>query len=53
MQTLKFDELLRSLKQNMDMPHSILLGSGASIESGIPSANDCIWEWKHEIFIRR
>ena len=51
MQTLKFDEFMRSLKQNMDMSHSILLGAGASVESGVPSALDCIWDWKREIFL--
>lgn len=30
---------------------AVLLGAGASIESGIHSANDCIWEWKKDIFI--
>lgn len=50
MQTLKFDEFIRSLKQNKDTTHSLLLGAGASVESGIPSASDCIWDWKHEIF---
>ena len=51
MRTLSFDELLRSLKQNMDSPHSFLLGAGASIESGVQSATDCIWDWKREIFL--
>jgi hypothetical protein len=51
MQTLSFDEFMRSLKQNMDTPHSMLLGAGASVESDIPSASDCIWEWKREIFL--
>lgn len=51
MQTLTFDEFLRSLKQNKDMPHSLLLGAGASVESGISSASDCIWDWKREIFL--
>jgi hypothetical protein len=48
---LKFDEFLRSLKQNKDAPHSLLLGAGTSVESGIPSAADCIWDWKREIFL--
>lgn len=51
MQRLQMDEFLRSLKQNIDTPHSILLGAGASIESGIQSATDCIWDWKKEIFL--
>lgn len=51
MQTLQMDEFLRSLKQNIDTPHSLLLGAGASVESGVQSALDCIWEWKKEIFI--
>lgn len=51
MQTLKFDQFLRSLKQNMDSPHALLLGAGASVESGVPSATDCIWDWKREIFL--
>ena len=53
MQTLQFDEFLRSLKQNIKSPHSILLGAGASIESGIKSAGDCIWDWKKEIFLSK
>src|SRR5690554_1569114 len=51
MQTLTFDELLRSFKQNKDTTHSLLLGAGASVESGIRSASDCVWEWKREIFL--
>ncbi|MDD2362160.1 MAG: SIR2 family protein [Oscillospiraceae bacterium] len=50
---LGFDEFLRSLKQNKDSAHSMLLGAGASIESGIPSAMDCIWDWKRDIYISR
>lgn len=51
MQVLQLDEFLRSIKQTIDTPHSLLLGAGASIESGIPSAADCIWEWKREIYL--
>lgn len=51
MQTIRFDQFLRSMKQNMDTPHALLLGAGASVESGVPSAVDCIWDWKKEIFL--
>jgi hypothetical protein len=37
----------------MDTPLSILLGAGASAESGVPSASDCVWDWKREIFVSR
>jgi len=49
--TLEYDAFLRSIKQNMDVPHSFLLGAGASVTSGIQSAIDCIWEWKQSIFL--
>lgn len=51
MKILQIDELLRSLKQNINSPHSLFLGAGASIESGVQSANDCIWDWKKAIFL--
>ena len=53
MQILQLDEFLRSIKQNIDTPHSLLLGAGASIESGVPSAADCIWDWKREIYLSK
>ena len=37
----------------MDSPHILLLGAGASVESGIQSASDCIWDWKKEIFLSK
>ena len=47
---LEFDAFLRSIKQNLDGSFGILLGAGASISSGIQSANDCIWDWKASIY---
>ena len=44
--TLEYAAFLRSFKRNIDVPHSFLLGAGASISSGVQSAYDCIWEWK-------
>ena len=50
---LTYDAFLRSFKRNIDVPHSLLLGAGASISSDIQSAYDCIWEWKKDIYISR
>lgn len=48
---LAYDAFLRSFKRNVDVPHSFLLGAGASITSGIQTAYDCIWEWKKDIYL--
>lgn len=50
---LSEDEFYRSLKYNIKIPHAILLGAGASIESSIPSATDCIWKWKKDIYVSK
>jgi hypothetical protein len=50
---LSFDAFLRSFKQNLDGSFAFLLGAGASISSGIQSANDCIWDWKRDIYISK
>lgn len=47
---LDFDAFIRSFVQNRDTSFAFLLGAGASITSGIPSANDCIWDWKKKIY---
>ncbi len=47
---LQLDALIRSLAVNRGKPISLLLGAGASISSGMPSAERCIWEWKQDIF---
>jgi len=48
---LPYDAFLRTVRENTDIAHTFLLGAGASVNSGIPSASDCIWEWKKNIFI--
>ncbi|MGE9313386.1 SIR2 family protein [Niabella sp. CJ426] len=50
---LEYDAFLRSFKRNIDVPHSFLLGAGASVSSGIQSAYDCIWEWKKDIYLSK
>ncbi len=48
---LDYDAFLRSIKQNMDVPHSFLLGAGASFSSGVQTASACIWDWKQSIYL--
>lgn len=50
---LPYDAFLRSVKQNADNDHVFLLGAGASISSGVKPAEDCIWEWKKDIFVSK
>ena len=50
-QRLSVDAFVRSLAVNRGRPVCLLLGAGASISSGMPSAQRCIWEWKQDIFI--
>jgi hypothetical protein len=48
---LDYDAFIRSVKQNQDISHSMLIGAGASVSSGVQSAGDCIWEWKKDIYL--
>jgi hypothetical protein len=50
---LPYDAFLRAVKQNIDNEHVFLLGAGASISSGVKPAEDCIWEWKKDIFVSK
>ena len=47
---LSTDLFVRTVKHNFNVEHVFLLGAGASKSSGVPTAEDCIWEWKREIF---
>ena len=47
---LELDALIRAIAVNGGRPFILLLGAGASISSGMPSAERCIWEWKQDIF---
>lgn len=47
---LQFDEFLRSVVISKNDSYSFLMGAGCSTSSGIPSANDCIWDWKTSIY---
>ena len=48
---LKVDQFVRSINVNKNSPHAILLGAGASLSSGVPSAGQCVSDWKKEIFV--
>jgi len=45
------DAFIRAIGVNRNSTHSFFLGAGASISSGMPSAELCIWEWKRNIFL--
>ncbi len=47
---LENDVFIRSIKQNKNVSHVVLLGAGASVSSQIQPASDYIWEWKHDIY---
>lgn len=47
---LRPDLFIRTVKHNFNLEHVFLLGAGASKSSGVPTAEECIWEWKKEIF---
>lgn len=49
--SLSLDAFIRSVAVNRGTPHAFFLGAGASITSGVPSADRCVWEWKREIFL--
>src|SRR6202140_5452331 len=48
---LSLDAFVPSIGVRRAAPLAIFLGAGASISSGIPSAQMCIWEWKRQIFL--
>ena len=48
---LQLDAFIRSIGVKRSTPHALFLGAGASVSSGIPSAQKCIWEWKRNIFL--
>lgn len=49
--SLSLDAFVRSIGVRQTASHAIFLGAGASVSSGIPSAQSCIWEWKRDLFL--
>jgi hypothetical protein len=48
---LSLDAFVRSVGVRRKTPHALFLGAGASISSGVPSAQACVWEWKRDLFL--
>lgn len=50
---MAFDQqaLIRSVAVSQAGKYMLLLGAGASASSGVPTASQCIWEWKREIYL--
>ena len=48
---LNQESLIRSIAISPKGKYMLLLGAGASASSGIPTASQCIWEWKREIYL--
>lgn len=50
---MSFDQeaLIRSIAVSQPGKYMLLLGAGASASSGVPTASQCIWEWKREIYL--
>lgn len=48
---LSLDAFVRSIGIRRGAPLTVFVGAGASITSGLPSAEMCIWEWKRSIFL--
>src|SRR5687767_273519 len=49
-QAMKVDALTRAIAVQQ-RKHMFFFGAGASITSGVVSAQDCIWRWKHLLFV--
>jgi hypothetical protein len=47
---MNMDALIRSVSLR-DRHYMLFLGAGASVSSGIPTAYNCIWNWKRQIFL--
>lgn len=50
---LELDQFIRSVEISKTDFFTVLLGAGASINSGIKSADECVWEWKRDIYVTK
>ena len=49
---LPTDAFVRSVGRHHSIPYSMLLGAGASVSSGVLSAEQCLWRWKRDILFQ-
>ena len=50
MKYLSMDEYIRTIENIQNGALSVFLGAGASIQSGVPSASDMVWEFKRKLY---
>ena len=50
MKHLSMEEYIRAIENIPDGTISLFLGAGASIQSGVPSAGDMVWEFKRKLY---
>ena len=50
MKYLSMEEYIRTIEYIPDGSLSLFLGAGASIQSGVPSAGDLVWEFKRKLY---
>ncbi len=50
MKRLSMEEYIRTIENIPDGVLSLFLGAGASIQSGVPSASDMVWEFKRKLY---
>lgn len=52
---MAFDQesLIRSIAVAGPKKYMLFFGAGTSASSGIPTAGQCVWQWKHEIYLSK
>lgn len=50
MKHLSMEEYIRTIENISEGTLSLFLGAGASIQSGVPSAGDMVWEFKRNLY---
>ena len=50
MKHLSMEEYIRTIENIPEGTISLFLGAGASIQSGVPSAGDMVWEFKRKLY---